>query len=148
MQGPQGVAGPQGPQGPAGPTGPSNGFISELSGTLTLSDTLQNLVTLNNLAAGSYVFTFSAGANNGIGVTSPADVRCELSLSGDAPASETIPIETEGATVAAHMTVVHAATLATTQDVSGQCEDNGSTGTQQAFFGRLVAIKVATLANG
>jgi hypothetical protein len=103
-------------------------------------------VISDSLPAGSYVIVFTVGVNNGLDAGEPVDVKCDLGgVTGEAAASETLPVPTEGATVAAHMTVVHSVTLASTTTVTGQCTDNSEPGTQQAFFGRMVATRVATI---
>ena len=78
-----GAQGPQGPQGPAGPAG-SSAALQIQSAHVLVPDTVQEIVGLSDIPAGSYLF-FTTISNN-VYVTSDrtfsADIDCKIRLNG------------------------------------------------------------------
>jgi hypothetical protein len=134
--GPTGPAGPQGQAGAAGPAGPSDAYARFLNGPIAVPAANTTLANLSIPQAGKYVLWAKAYFTS----TAPGIVTCKLVAGTDNDQSETWV--QPGLPFALSNLVVHEFTAAGSADF--QC---AATGTQQATFIKIAAIRVANLTN-
>lgn len=140
--GPQGPAGPAGPAGAAGaagaagPAGPSDAYARFLNGPVAVPAALTTLANLSIPQAGKYVLWAKAYFTS----TVTGVVTCRLAAGADNDQSQTYV--QPGLPFTLSNLVVHEFTAAGSADF--QCS---ATGTQQANFIKIAAIKVGNLTN-
>jgi len=134
--GPVGPAGPAGPAGAAGPAGPSDAYARFLNGPVAVPAALTTLANLAIPQAGNYVVWGKAYFTS----TAAGIVMCRLVAGADFDQSQTLVAVGAPFTIA--MNVAHVFAAAGSVDFS--CS---ATGTQQANFIKISAIRVANLAN-
>lgn len=131
-----GVAGPAGPAGAAGPAGPSDAFARFLNGPIAVPAALTTLANLSIPQAGKYVIWGKTSVTSTVfGVAT-----CRLEAGTDTDESQTHAQPGLPFTLA--VLVVHE--FAAAGSVDFKCQ---ATGTLQANFIKLAAIKVANLTN-
>jgi hypothetical protein len=129
-------AGPRGAQGPQGPAGPSDAYARFLNGPIAIPAALTTLANLTIPQAGSYVIS----AKTYITATATGVATCRLEAGADFDQSLTyVP---SNLPFALPLLVVH--TFAEPGSVDLKCS---ATGTLQANFLKISAIRVSTLAN-
>jgi hypothetical protein len=134
--GPAGPAGAAGAAGPAGPAGPSDAYARFLNGPVAVPAALTTLANLSIPQAGKYVLWAKAYFTS----TVTGVVTCRLAAGADNDQSQTSVQPTFPFTLS--NLVVHEFTAAGSADF--QCS---ATGTQQANFIKIAAIKVNNLTN-
>jgi hypothetical protein len=137
--GPTGPPGPQGPQGQAGAAGaagPSDAYARFLNGPIAVPAANTTLANLSIPQAGKYVLWAKAYFTS----TASGVVTCKLVAGTDNDQSETWV--QPGLSFALSNLVVHEFAAAGSADF--QCS---ATGTQQANFIKIAAIRVANLTN-
>jgi hypothetical protein len=133
---PAGEAGPAGAAGPAGPAGPSDAYARFLNGPVAVPAALTVLANLSIPQAGKYVIFGKAYFTS----TVSGIVTCELAAATDFDRSLTFSSSTTPFTLSTN--VVHEFAAAGSADF--RCS---ATGTHQANFIKITAIRVANLTN-
>jgi hypothetical protein len=136
IPGPAGPAGPAGAAGPAGPAGPSDAYARFLNGPVAVPAALTTLANLTIPQAGNYVIfgkAYFTSTANGV-------VSCRLVAGTNFDESQTFVQPNFPFTIA--LNVVN--NFAAPGSVDFACS---ATGTQQARFIKISAIRVANLAN-
>ncbi|MGH7541476.1 MAG: hypothetical protein ACRELC_10795 [Gemmatimonadota bacterium] len=134
--GPAGPACPAGPAGAAGPAGPSDAYARFLNGPVAVPGALTTLANLSIPQAGNYVVfgkAYFVSTVSGV-------VTCRLVAGADFDQTQTFVTPTAPFAIA--LNVVHVFAAAGSVDFS--CS---ATGTQQANFIKISAIRVGNLAN-
>jgi hypothetical protein len=149
--GPTGLQGSKGDKGDTGATGPSDAFAGFKNGPVTLpfSATTFTILAHLPLPAGKYVIFATANITNNAG-TGYTDARCQLVAStGDVDEAEVAlqDVNTVGSAHAGSMALnVVADMSAAAGGVDLTCRNEG-TGSSNARFIRISAIRVGTLSN-
>ena len=129
-------AGPRGAQGPQGPAGPSDAYARFLNGPIAIPAALTTLANLTIPQAGSYVIS----AKTYITATASGVATCRLEAEADFDQSLTYA----AASIPFGLPFLLVHTFAAPGSVDLKCS---ATGSLQANFLKISAIRVGTLAN-
>jgi len=143
----QGVQGPSGPVGPVGPAGAGNAYAASQAGSVTLSSSQQNILSLS-VPAGKYIVSATVEITNDDGSAGPpveasCALRDEPGDTAEVSAAATIPF-VEKLTAAQTLPLDGAWSLAGAAQLELMCTQP-SGGTTSASNTRIDAIQAATV---
>jgi len=137
VAGAAGAVGAAGQPGPAGAVGPSDVYTDKVGNFGAIPNTNGAILTLNNLPAGSYSWTFTSDYSDGAG---GGIVDCAIKVPGGATEAATT-VETEAGR-RTNVVMTGASTI-TAGNVTVECDDNS--GDETFVNSRIIATKVGSV---